>query len=100
MLTAPPAAVAAVPAAPTAATPVVPVRPVAPTPSSAAPIPMLSDRPASELDKQVESVQLMVSSTLWKCLVEPLQKARDEVEELRKQLANYDEDKLSLAVSV
>jgi DNA repair exonuclease SbcCD ATPase subunit len=32
-----------------------------------------------------------------KRLVEPLQKAREEVEELRKQLANYDKDKQSLA---
>ncbi|XP_074644893.1 dynein regulatory complex subunit 4-like [Tubulanus polymorphus] len=30
-------------------------------------------------------------------LTEPLQKARDEVDELRKQLANYDKDKQSLA---
>ena len=29
-------------------------------------------------------------------LVEPLQKAREEVEELRKQLANYDKDKQAL----
>lgn len=34
-----------------------------------------------------------------KRLAEPLQKAREEVEELRKQLANYDKDKQSLAVS-
>ena len=32
-------------------------------------------------------------------LVKPLQKAREEVEELRRQLANYDKDKQSLAVS-
>lgn len=31
-------------------------------------------------------------------LMEPLQKAREEVEELRKSLANYDKDKQSLAV--
>lgn len=29
-------------------------------------------------------------------LVEPLQKAREEVEELRKQLSNYDKDKQAL----
>jgi len=29
-------------------------------------------------------------------LVEPLQKAREEVEDLRKQLANYDKDKQAL----
>jgi len=34
-----------------------------------------------------------------KRLVEPLQKAREEVEELRRQLSNYDKDKQSLAVS-
>ena len=33
-----------------------------------------------------------------KRLVEPLQKAREEVDELRRQLANYDKDKQSLAV--
>ena len=32
-------------------------------------------------------------------LTEPLQRAREEVEELRRQLANYDKDKRSLAVS-
>lgn len=32
-----------------------------------------------------------------KRLTEPLQKAREEVEELRKQLANYEKDKASLA---
>ena len=34
-----------------------------------------------------------------KRLVEPLQKAREDVEELRRQLQNYDKDKQSLAVS-
>ncbi len=34
-----------------------------------------------------------------KRLVEPLQRAKEEVEELRRQLANYDKDKQSLAVS-
>ena len=34
-----------------------------------------------------------------KRLVEPLQKAREEVDELRRQLTNYDKDKQSLAVS-
>ena len=34
-----------------------------------------------------------------KRLVEPLQRAREEVDELRRQLANYDKDKQSLAVS-
>lgn len=33
-------------------------------------------------------------------LVEPLQKAKEEVEELRRQLANYEKDKQLLAVSV
>lgn len=32
-------------------------------------------------------------------LVKPLEKAEREVEELRRQLANYDKDKQSLAVS-
>merc|ERR1711894_450679 len=32
-----------------------------------------------------------------KRLVEPLQKAREEVDELRRQLSNYDKDKQSLA---
>ena len=35
-----------------------------------------------------------------KRLVEPLQRAREEVDELRRQLANYDKDKQSLAVCV
>ena len=35
-----------------------------------------------------------------KRLVEPLQKAREDVEELRRQLQNYDKDKQSLAVSI
>lgn len=34
-----------------------------------------------------------------KRLTEPLQKAREEVEELRKHLANYQKDKESLRVS-
>ena len=34
-----------------------------------------------------------------KRLVEPLQKAREEVEELRRQLANYEKDKTALAVN-
>ena len=33
-------------------------------------------------------------------LQEPLQKAREEVAELQKQLANYERDKVSLTVSV
>ena len=33
-----------------------------------------------------------------KKLVEPLQKARDEVDELRRQLSNYEKDKHALAV--
>lgn len=35
-----------------------------------------------------------------KRLVEPLQRAREEVEELRRQLANYEKDKTALAVSL
>ena len=35
-----------------------------------------------------------------KRLTEPLQKAREEVDELRRQLSNYDKDKQSLAVSL
>lgn len=34
-----------------------------------------------------------------KRLTEPLQKAREEVEDLRKQLANYEKDKETLRVS-
>jgi len=33
-----------------------------------------------------------------KMLTEPLQKAQDEVEELKKELANYDKDKETLRV--
>lgn len=33
-----------------------------------------------------------------KRLVEPLQKAKEEVDELRRQLGNYEKDKQSLAV--
>ena len=33
-----------------------------------------------------------------KRLVEPLQRAKEEVEELRKELSNYEKDKQSLAV--
>ncbi len=32
-------------------------------------------------------------------LMDPLQKAREEVAELQKQLSNYDRDKVSLSVS-
>lgn len=34
-----------------------------------------------------------------KMLAEPLQKAQDEVEELKKELANYEKDKETLRVS-
>lgn len=34
-----------------------------------------------------------------KRLVEPLQKARSELDEMRRQMANYDKDKQLLAVS-
>lgn len=35
-----------------------------------------------------------------KRLTEPLQKAREEVEDLRKQLANYEKDKETLRVGL
>lgn len=47
------------------------------------------------LEKEMAEIQLQN-----KRLIEPLQKAREEVEDLRKQLANYKKDKASLAVSI
>lgn len=46
------------------------------------------------LEKEMAEIQ-----SQNKKLIEPLQKAREEVDDLRKQLANYNKDKASLAVS-
>jgi len=52
-----------------------------------------------EMKKKEERLEKQMAEVMAenKRLVEPLQKARDEVDELRKQLANYDKDKQSLA---
>lgn len=46
------------------------------------------------LEKEMADLQLQNRR-----LTEPLQKAREEVAELQRQLANYEKDKTSLAVS-
>lgn len=55
-----------------------------------------------EMKKKEERLEKQMAEVMAenKRLVEPLQKAREEVDELRKQLANYDKDKQSLAVSI
>ena len=45
------------------------------------------------MEKEMAEIQLQN-----KRLIEPLQKAREEVDDLRKQLANYQKDKASLSV--
>jgi len=52
-----------------------------------------------EMKKKEERLEKQMTEVMAenKRLVEPLQKAREEVDELRKQLANYDKDKQSLA---
>jgi len=45
------------------------------------------------MEKEMGEIQMQN-----KKLVEPLQKAKDDVEDLRKQLVNYEKDKASLAV--
>lgn len=52
-----------------------------------------------EMKKKEERMEKQMAEVMAenKRLTEPLQKAREEVDELRKQLANYDKDKQSLA---
>merc|ERR1711976_1030778 len=52
-----------------------------------------------ELKKKEDRLEKQMAEVMAenKRLVEPLQRAREEVEELRRQLANYDKDKQSLA---
>ncbi|ELU06192.1 hypothetical protein CAPTEDRAFT_162685 [Capitella teleta] len=52
-----------------------------------------------EMKKKEERLEKQMAEIMAenKRLVEPLQRARDEVDELRRQLANYDKDKQSLA---
>ena len=47
------------------------------------------------MEKQMNEIQLEN-----KRLKEPLEKAKEEVAELTRQLANYEKDKASLAVSL
>ena len=63
---------------------------------------MFFQEQVEEMKKKEERLEKQMAEVMAenKRLVEPLQKARDEVEELRKQLANYEKDKQSLAVSV
>ncbi|XP_067948059.1 dynein regulatory complex subunit 4-like [Watersipora subatra] len=51
-----------------------------------------------EMKKKEERMEKQMNEVMAenRRLVEPLQKAREEVEELRKQLANYDKDKQAL----
>ena len=53
------------------------------------------------MKKEQERLEKQLSETQAenRKLQEPLQKAKEEVVELRKQLANYERDKTSLAVS-
>lgn len=52
-----------------------------------------------EMKKKEERMEKQMAELMTenKRLMEPLQKAREEVDDLRKQLANYDKDKQSLA---
>jgi len=52
-----------------------------------------------EMKKKEERMEKQMAEVMAenKRLVEPLQKAREEVDELRRQLSNYDKDKQSLA---
>lgn len=52
-----------------------------------------------EMKKKEERMEKQMAEVMAenKRLVEPLQRAREEVDELRRQLANYDKDKQSLA---
>ena len=54
-----------------------------------------------DMKKKEERMEKQMNEVMAenKRLVEPLQKAKEEVEELRRQLANYEKDKQSLAVS-
>ena len=54
-----------------------------------------------EMKKKEDRLEKQMAEVMAenKRLVEPLQKARDEVEELRRQLSNYEKDKQALAVS-
>ena len=54
-----------------------------------------------EMKKKEEWMEKQMNEVMAenKRLVEPLQKAKSEVEELSRQLANYEKDKQSLAVS-
>ena len=54
-----------------------------------------------EMKKKEDRLEKQMAEVMAenKRLVEPLQKARDEVDELRRQLSNYEKDKQALAVS-
>lgn len=54
-----------------------------------------------EMKKKEERMEKQMAEVIAenKRLTEPLQKAREEVEDLRKQLANYEKDKETLRVS-
>jgi len=54
-----------------------------------------------EMKKKEERLEKQMAEVMSenKKLMEPLQKANHEVEELRRQLANYEKDKQLLAVS-
>ena len=53
-----------------------------------------------EMKKKEERMEKKMAELIAenKRLTEPLQKAREEVEELRRQLANYEKDKETLRV--
>ena len=53
-----------------------------------------------EMKKKEERMEKQMADIMAenRRLTEPLQKAREDVDELRRQLANYDKDKQSLAV--
>ena len=62
---------------------------------------LMPQEQVEEMKKKEDRLEKQMAEVMAenKRLVEPLQKARDEVEELRRQLSNYEKDKQALAVS-
>ena len=64
------------------------------------PILFFKQEQVEEMKKKEERMEKQMNEVMAenKRLVEPLQKAKEEVDELRRQLSNYEKDKQSLAV--
>jgi len=62
---------------------------------------LMPQEQVEEMKKKEDRLEKQMAEVMAenKRLVEPLQKARDEVDELRRQLSNYEKDKQALAVS-